>query len=234
MSTSMVTSTTGWVIMSGRVKRGISIMRRVGGISEVEAVDFRDVDPAHGGDRGGLSGAHRWPAVASHLLGSDELGGAPDTFGSGSSMIRVVPSRSAMHNDRPDTYATRVPVGSGRGSNTAPSAWISCAAPVRRFTVNNRPRDRERSHRGVGVRRVRDNAARLLAGALPARPLVRGELGVGVGEQVGGCRRHGSRRRCRRRTPTARSPDRRPAPDRTNTTRVAVAARRRSCGARRA
>ena len=170
-----------------RARRGIRelgrLRRRVGRVGEVEAVDARDVDSARGD-----AVAVRSPpvaAVAPHLLGCDELGGSPRHVRIGilddpRGAIEVCDAqRTSRHvrDPRPRRIGTRV-------EHRTLGVDLVCGAGQE--VHGEQPTgERERSHRCVGVRRVRDDAARLLAGALPACSLLRGELGIGVGEQVG-------------------------------------------------
>ena len=91
-----------------------------------------------------------------------------------------------MRSERPLTYATRCPVGSGRGSNTGPSVGTSCTCAGGEVDREEPARERERRHRRLGVGGVGDDAAGLLADALAASALLRGQIVVGVLEEIGG------------------------------------------------
>ncbi len=121
-------------------------------------------------------GAPPVAAVATHLLGGDEVGAAPRhrvRFGpvvAGERPRRAVELADSQTSSR-CTYATRRAVGSGRGSKTGPSTVSSRASAGEQPPDEQPSAERERDHGDVGVGRVRGDPASALAGALAPGPL---------------------------------------------------------------
>ena len=165
----------------------------VGRVGDVPAAHRGVVDP-----RDQQRPAVRRPPVPAHpvhLLGRDEVGeavgdGAP--LGRGEDGGRRRSARSWTCRAPPLTYATRVPVGSGRGSTTGPGDSSSRgAAPSARSVTYGRPDSAKAATDARAVGGVGDDAARLLARPLPPGPLLGRQVLVaaaveraGVGDQA--------------------------------------------------
>ena len=175
----------------------------IGGIAEVPALHRRRVDPGDG--EGGAVGAPPVAAVAVHLLGGDEVGGAPrDRLGlvglaAGEEAPATVELADAQQAAADVGDPLRQRVGSGIEHRAGDGQLAGRAAD--QPADEQPPADGERRDRDVGVGGEGRDAAGRLAGPLAPGPLLGRQVLVVAPEAPRG-RRRGAPRPWRRRRPT--------------------------------